>query len=66
MMTTMNMIIILHQLTLFVPKDKTENSWSKYTESFALYTLKNGLKISKAHFWLHSNASALSEHPVTG
>lgn len=29
-------------------KDKTENFLSKYTESFALYTLK--VEISKAHF----------------
>ena len=49
MVATMNMTIILHQFTLFVPKDKTENSLSKIRKFCPIYT-KKALKYQELTF----------------
>ena len=49
-----------------VSKDKTENIFEQVYRKFCpIYTTKD-FEISKAHFWLHGDASELCEHPVTG
>lgn len=63
MVTVTNMTIILHQFAPFVSKHEAK-TFSVNLQFCSIHT-KKGCKIPKAHFWLHSDASAFSEHPVS-